>query len=138
MVKAFREIDYSGDIGIEARGGSIEMLFCNAARGLFGLMARGKIRSANSRKIQVRSNSYEELLVDWLSEIISSSASNAEVYSDASIEECGEYFLRGTLWGERVDAGRHDLRFEVKAATYHDLYIKKISGGYKARIIFDL
>lgn len=137
-MKPFNEIDHSGDIGIEARGDNIESLFCNAARGLFGLLVRNKVGHAISRRVSVRSESYENLLVDWLSEIISCASLHGEVYGDVAVEACGDYFIDATLMGEPIDAGRHDLRFEVKAATYHTLEFRKTEAGCFARIIFDL
>lgn len=137
-MKPFNEIDHSGDIGIEVRGADIESLLSNAARGLFGLLARNRVGRAVSRRVTVRSESYEDLLVDWLSELISCAASHGEVYGDVSVEALGPYFIEATLYGEPVDAVKHDLRFEVKAATYHSLRLEKIREGYFARVIFDL
>ncbi|MBI4720061.1 MAG: archease [Chitinivibrionia bacterium] len=137
-MKPFREIDYSSDIGIEAFGGDLADLFRNAALGLFGLQVRGAVGASGTRSIAVRSSSFENLLVDWLSAIITSAASHGELYRDVTVESIGEYFIEGTLQGEPIDSAKHELRFEVKAATYHGVFVRKDKRGYAARVIFDL
>ena len=44
----------------------------------------------------------------------------------------------GRVWGEAVDEARHELRFDVKAATYHGLVNDVRDSVYYARVIFDL
>lgn len=137
-MKPFNEIEHSGDIGIQARGADVETLLGNMARGLFGLMVRNQVGSTIARQVTIRSHSFEELMIDWLSEIISCAAANGEVYGDLTIDAMGEHFVEATLFGETIDTNRHDLRFEVKAATYHGLRFERTGTGYSARVIFDL
>ena len=40
--------------------------------------------------------------------------------------------------GERYDENRHELRLEVKAATYHGLHLEERGDDLVARVIFDL
>ena len=134
----FREIDHSGDIGIEAWGDSRAELFANATRGLLGLMVWGRAQGGVSRRIEVRSSSAADLLVDWLAEVILAAATHGEVYGDVSMERAGETSAAGVLRGAVFAAGRHERRFDVKAATYHDLLCEESAGRYHARVIFDL
>lgn len=137
-MEPFREIEHSGDIGIEARGTDLRELFANAARGLFALMVRNRVGRTVARTVTVSSESGEDLLVDWLGAIISSADSNGEVYGDLEVTLLAGNRIEATLFGETVDARVHDLRFEVKAATYHELRLERTGTGYVARIIFDL
>ena len=45
---------------------------------------------------------------------------------------------RGVAWGEPIDRGRHLLRHEVKAVTYHQLKIVRGRSAWRARIVFDI
>jgi SHS2 domain-containing protein len=134
----FKEIDHSGDIGIEAYGDSFNMLLCNLARGLFQLLVRDRVEPARSRRISVRSQSREDLLVDWLSAIITCAASHNEIYGGLRLDSIGDHFIEAELFGEPIDPGKHDLRFEVKAATYHNLLYTHEEGIFRARVILDL
>jgi len=137
-LRGFKEIEHSGDAGLEIEGRSIEELFRNAALGLFGLLVRGEVLSKDARRVRVEADCYEDLLVNWLSEIITASAVYAELYSDIYIESVGQYYIDCFLKGEPYDPARHNLRSEVKAATYHDIYVVQKGGRFKARVIFDL
>lgn len=138
MKKRFGEIDHSGDVGMEAWGANLEELFENATLGLFSLMVRGEVGTGVERDLSVVSASYEDLLVDWLSEVIATAATRGEVYHSVELGRLTRYRAEGTIIGEPVDPGRHELRFEVKAATYHGLTLERTGDGYYARVVYDL
>jgi SHS2 domain-containing protein len=138
MPKAFEEIDHSGDVGIEARGGDIGELLENTTRGLFALLCRSGVEAVSERPIRVEAGCLEDLVVDWLNEVIATASAHGELYTSVTVHSAGEHFAEGALLGESVDPGRHDLRFEVKAATYHALSVSRDENGWRAHVIFDL
>ena len=138
MGKKFEEIDHSGDVGLEAWGSTPAETLENVTLGLFSLMASGSVAATVERVLAVESGSDEEMVVDWLSEVIASASMHGEVYGGVRIEETGRHAVRGVIAGEPIDAGRHQLRFDVKAATYHRLRFERAGGGYRVRVIFDL
>jgi len=138
MKKSFEEFDHSGDIGIEAWGDSPGKLLENLSRGLYSLMCRSRVESVVQRQIKVFSNSPEGLAVDWLSEIVSAADVHGEVYGAVRVKATGDGWVEGVIEGERYDKDRHELRFEVKAATYHGLAVEQVGGLHHAKVIFDL
>jgi SHS2 domain-containing protein len=138
MTKQFAEIDHSGDIGIEAWGRDFAEMIENATRGLFGLLCRSEVQPVITREVRIESASAEDLLVDWLGEVISLSGAHGELYGGVTIRKTGEWYAEGALAGETFDATRHDLRFDVKAATYHGLTVEALESGFHGRVIFDL
>jgi SHS2 domain-containing protein len=138
MKRSFTEFDHSGDIGIEAYGKSLEDVLIHLTQGLFGLMYRGAVRTVIERRVRIQSSSSEELLVDWLSEVLSLSAVHGELYGKVTVEQMGEDIVEAIIAGERLDPARHELRFEVKAATYHGLRLDRRGNDLIARVIFDL
>jgi SHS2 domain-containing protein len=133
-----REIDHSGDVGLEVWGETREALLANATRGLCGLMTWSRIDPVVSRPIEVRAANPGDLVVDWLSAVITATATYAEIYAGATVESADDFVATGVLHGAPLDAARHQLRFDVKAATYHELLVEHTPGGYHARVIFDL
>jgi SHS2 domain-containing protein len=138
MKKSFEEFDHSGDIGIEAWADSPGELLENLSRGLFSLMCRSRVEAVVERQIKVSSNSPEGLVVDWLSEIISAADVHGEVYGAVQVNLARDGRVEGVIRGEPYDPARHELRFEVKAATYHGLAVEQAGDSYHARVIFDL
>lgn len=137
-MEAFREIDHSGDVGIEATGADFATLLANVTRGLFALQYRGRVGNAVERTIEVSSQSQADVVVDWLSEVIAVSGTRGELYSDVEVREASDGGARGVLRGERFDEERHEPRFDVKAVTYHELDVTHDDRGWRARVIFDL
>lgn len=134
----FTEFDHSGDIGIEAHGKTLEELLIHLTQGLFSLMYRGAVGGEVERSVQIQSVSAEDLLIDWLSEVLSLSAVHGELYGSITVKKIGEQFVEAVLAGERLDPKKHHLRFEVKAATYHGLRLEMSGDELVARVIFDL
>ena len=137
-MEAFREIDHSGDVGIEASGSDIADLLANVTRGLFALQYHGRVERNVERKIHVESESTEDLVVDWLSEVIAVGGARGELYSEVSLLEASERRARGVLRGERFSEAAHEPRFDVKAVTYHGLEVRRRGGVWRVRVIFDL
>jgi SHS2 domain-containing protein len=138
MDKKFEEIDHSGDVGIEAFGVDEAEALENATCGLFSLMVYRGVSAQLERVLTVDAVSDEDMVVDWLSEVIAAASLNAEVYCGVQIERTGPHSVRGVIHGEPIDASRHELRFDVKAATYHGLEFERTSDGCRVRVIFDL
>ncbi len=46
--------------------------------------------------------------------------------------------LRASAWGESVDRSRHRLAREVKAITYHGLFLRPEGDGWAAEVIVDV
>ncbi len=134
----FREIDHSGDVGLEAWGTTLPALLQHATRGLCALMTFSAVEPTVTRRIEVQAESLEDLLVDWLSAVILSAATHGELYASAEVVVSEDVVARGVVFGEPLDSTRHALRFDVKAATYHELLMEESADGYHARIIFDL
>lgn len=142
MDKIFEEIDHGGDVGIEAWGGDTARVLENTTLGLFSLMVRGGVRVRVERNLAVSASSPEDLLVDWLSEVISTASTRGEVYGEVEIHSTGPNSAVGVVRGEPIDPGRHELRFDVKAATYHGLLFERAGAregaGHHVRVVFDL
>ncbi len=50
--------------------------------------------------------------------------------TDASVE--------AFLAGETLDPGRHHMRADVKAVTFHRFRLEKTNGGWEALLILDI
>ncbi len=136
--RGVREVDHSGDVGLEVWGASREELLANATRGLCGLMTWSRVDPVSSRAVEVRAESFGDVVVEWLSAVILAAATNAELYAGATVEAASDQFAKGMLHAAPLDPARHELRFDVKAATYHGLLVERTPRGFHAHVVFDL
>ncbi len=138
-MKPFEIIEHTADIGIVAYGTDIKQVFANAALGLFNLMADlDNLKESVKREIELSAEDVEVLLVEWLNELIYISEVEHILFKRFEINELSNTRLKATCFGEKIKAGQHRLKREIKAATYHMLKLNKENGTYKVRIIFDI
>ncbi|MBN1189875.1 MAG: archease [Dehalococcoidales bacterium] len=140
MNKDFELIGYTADVGIRATGTDLARAFCHAADGMFSLITdREKIEEAGSCDISVDASDRESLLVAWLNELVFLFETEQWLFKRYHIDELTENSLKARCYGEKIDKSRHDLKREIKSATYHRLKIEKMpDGGYEARVLLDI
>lgn len=133
--------DHTADLGLRITAESLDDLFRAAAEGLFNVITadRSTIEPRESETVELRADSLESLLVDWLNELIFRVEVRHRFYGrfDAKVAEDGRS-LSATIVGEPIDPGRHVLDHEVKAATHHGLFVRRDGDGWLAEVIVDI
>ena len=131
-------IDHTADVGIIARGDSVRDVFINAAHGMFSLIADlDMVVEVDSQEITVEAPDQEELLVTWLNELLYLFDAENLIFSRFEITHLGKEKLEAIAYGEKVDPARHNLKTQVKAATYPMLKLRE-EDGFRAHIILDV
>lgn len=132
-------VDHGGDAGIEACGRNLEELFERAAEGFTRLLTDPrKIRRRLVKEIRVDGGKTEDLLVQWLSELLYQFETQGLLFKRFKILSIGQGRLEAVAEGEPFDEGRHTIRSLVKAPTYHGLRVEQRQSLWRARIVFDL
>ena len=139
MDKQFEVIEHTADIGIIAYGREPGELMANAARGMTSLMIDPlTVQPALSNKIELQEQDDVTLLVEWLNEIIYALDAEGLIFREFAVAISAGLKLSAVCYVEKLDAARHKLKREIKAATYHNLNIVKLNNVYSAKIIFDI
>jgi len=140
-MKKFEFIEHTADVGIKAYGKSLPELFQNSAEAMFSLLLESKPKKNSNKNIVIEAVSLEELLVVWLNELLSllyvdkflPASFSSKIEDKSSLKS-----LTAIVCGQEFDPYANKLNTEIKAATYHDLKVKKAYDYYWARIIFDI
>jgi SHS2 domain-containing protein len=139
MERAYRNLDHTGDIGVEVWGGSREELIENASWALVDTIADGgKIKPQREIHWEVSADSPESLLIRHLQEILYQLDAHGLVFSDYSVKFTGPNSLSCMAKGEPLSRKKHGFKTEIKAVTYHHLKIWKEDEKWWARIILDV
>lgn len=134
----FEIIDHTADVGIIAYGSDLEEVFANSAYGMFSLIADlDEVRAEVYRDVDVQAQDQEALLVSWLNELLYLFDVDHIIFSRFDISNLSQNQLRARVYGEKINASRHQLKTAVKAATYHMLKVEK-ENGFKAQVILDI
>jgi|TARA_Y100000310_G_C20704099_1_gene833170 SHS2 domain-containing protein len=130
------------DICFEAFGKVYNELFENSALAIFEMAADISNFKPNIKKqVSLEADSIENLLYDFLSEILFFKDSEQLLFSDSkvSIQEKENLFsLTAELSGEKINQKKHSLDNDIKAITMHMFKIEKIKQGYKATVVVDI
>jgi SHS2 domain-containing protein len=134
----YRTFDHTADLGVVIYGSDLYQLFVNAGTTLFLLIGGGAVGSSAALPVAVEGIGYEDLMVNWLGELLYLHQVKGYLFSTFIIHRLDETLLRATVKGERYDTRRHELLREIKAVTYHQLKIEQGQAGWTARMVFDI
>jgi SHS2 domain-containing protein len=133
--------DHTADLGLRIAAADLADLFETAAIGLFDVIVSNleDVHASETEQVSVNGDSLEDLLVNWLNELIYRSETRHRLYSSFSVEvdESG-FGLTATIGGEPIDRQRHILDHEVKAATRHGLRLRNEVQEWIAEVIVDI
>lgn len=138
-MKKYKLIEHTADVGIEVRGRNLKELFKNAGEAMFDIIAAKpaqKIERSKSILIKQKADNIEELLIVWLNELLSLSAIHELFFDYFKINKLGENTLDAAVRGSAIK--NYQPHREIKAATYHELKVKKTKSGWQAQVIFDV
>jgi len=144
------------DTAFEAFGKSWNELFENSATALFEEMVdTKKVAAKVKKKIAMRNENLENLLYDFLSELIYIKDVKGVVFGKFRVK-IGKpaskkttkgahgkarkevYALEAVCAGEKIDYSKKEFRNDVKAVTMHLFKIEKTGKNLKATVVLDI
>ena len=138
-MKPYELIDHTADVVIKAYGKNISEAFENAAKGMFDIITdSSEIESVGQYDIHLEAQDLEQLLVDWLSELLFLNSAKNLVFGFFKVELDEEKcHLSARVFGEKYNISKHKMGVEIKAVTYHMLEVKN-KRPYHVQVLFDI
>jgi SHS2 domain-containing protein len=136
-MRDFQVLEHTADVGLRARGSSLEETFEAATEGLASILGGWRPSSGSARRIEIEPGDIGAQLVDWLSEVIYLQDSLDAVIAGVHVERVSVDGTTGTI----VLAPRGEERLEgtaVKAITYHQLRVEPTADGWTAEFYVDV
>lgn len=138
-MKTYELIDHTADIGVKAYGKNLAECFENAAKAMFDIITdKSEIENIGQYNIALDAPDLEQLLVDWLSELLFLNSANNLVFGffKVNLDEKNKS-LTATVFGEKYNISKHKIGAEIKAVTYHILEIRD-KKPYHVQVLFDI
>ena len=136
-MKKFELIEHTADVGIKAFGETLSESFENAAKGMFEIISDSNINEVGEHHIEIKSQNIEQLLVDFLSELLYIHTVEYIMFNRCEVEiNKGEFSLNANVFGENFDEKKHEIT-EIKAVTYHMLKVEK-KDLWTVQVLFDI
>jgi len=88
--------------------------------------------------ITLQANNYEELLHDWLAEVLYWTQVRQILFDRYEFQTLRPTTIKATAWGRKMDVEKSNIHIEIKAVTYHNLKIEQTPNGLTATVIFDI
>ena len=139
---SYEVIDHTADIGIKARGKSLEEVFKAVAKGMFDLIAKDdNIEPREAKSIEIEIDDLIILFKRWLEELLFIFDTEKLVFSKFQIQidkKNNFYKLKAVVYGEKYNPEKHGSGVEIKAVTYHMMDIWEEDNYVYARVLFDI
>ena len=137
MTRGHEVLEHTADVGIRARGSTLEEAFGAAAEGLAGLMGAWFPGEGHERSIQLQAADRPALLVAWMDELLYLHESEDVVFGGFDVSGVTDRRLRAT--GLVAPRGSRELEdVGIKAATYHRLRVEADDDGWMAQVYLDV
>jgi SHS2 domain-containing protein len=138
-MKKYELIDHTADIAIKAYGKNLSEAFENAAKAMFDIITdNSEIESIGQYDIELEAPDLEQLLVDWLSELLYLNTARNLVFGFFKVElDDKNNKLKAKIFGDKFDLSKHKIGAEIKAVTYHMLSVRN-KRPYNVQVLFDI
>lgn len=139
MIKKYELIDHTADIAIKAFGDNLEESFENAAKAMFDFITdNSDIKKIGQYDITLEAPDFEQLLVDWLSELLFLNSAKNLVFGEFDIKiDKKNCRLNAKIFGEKFNLSKHKVGIEIKAITYHMLQVNN-KNPFFVQVLFDI
>jgi len=132
--------DLTSDVMFVAEASDLQGLLVESSKALIDVVCqRSKIEPNESVEIRAEGESPEELLHEWLSQLLTESDSEEIFFSKFEVqikEEKGKLVAEGKAWGETYTPEKSGT--VVKGVTYYNFSVKKTEKGYRASVVCDI
>lgn len=135
----YKQLEHTADRMFEVTAKTFEKLLLDAGTGLIKTLAKIiTVKPKIKKKIKISGNSEEELLFNFLEEIIFTKDSEAMVFRKIEDIKIKNNNVSFTLIGDKIDKEKQELGNDVKAITMHKFQLEKTKSGYKTTFIIDI
>ncbi len=134
--------EHKADVGVKGIGETKEEAFAECAKAMFSIMI--DLETLGSEKkfnIEIETNDLESLLVDFLNHLLYLRDVNEVLFNKFDlyiINDGDEWKLNGICFGEKINKKKHDIKSDVKAASYHQLKVEEKNRKWIAQCVVDV
>jgi len=134
----FKFLEHTADIKFQAFGKNLEEVFENSTIAMFKVMSDKKIKPLIKKKIKVNGKDLENLLYNFLEELIFLLDSKNFFLARINKIKINEKKLtaEAEISGDNVE--KYETKLDVKAITYNEIFVKKIGKNWVAQVVLDV
>ena len=136
---AYQYFEHEADVGIIGTGPTLEKAFEEAAKAVFNTEVDiSAVEPKQKISIECSAENEDELFIEWLNKLLAEADINDMVFSEFKIKTMKNLKLKADAFGEKLDQKKHNIKTEVKGATYSMLRTGKKDNNFFAQCIIDV
>ena len=140
---SYEYLEHEADVGIRAKGSTLEEAFEEGAKAMFNIMFDlDLIEEKDKFNIEAEADDIAALFVEFLNEILYRKDTTGLAFSRVKVDRIEKtenlYHVNATIYGEMLNIRKHDVKTEVKAATYSGLKFEEKDGSFMLQCILDI
>lgn len=144
---AYETFPHEADMGIRGFGPSVEKAFEEAAKAMFDVEVDvEKVEASKKIEVKCEASNIKELFVEWLNALLAQASIEDMVFSSFKVKKIEKIEknkimkLEGEALGEKLQPEKHNVKNEIKGATYAQLKVNydKIKKQWIAQCIVDV
>jgi SHS2 domain-containing protein len=134
----YKFLSHTADMKFQAFGKSIEEMFANSALAMFSSMYEGKIKEKRTSKIKAKGKDFESLLYNFLEELLVLFDGEQFFLSKVKSLKIDEkkFRLEAKVIGDYAE--NYKINIDVKAITYHEMFVKKEKDKWVCQVVLDV
>lgn len=137
----YKYLDHTADAMFESYGKDMEEAFVNSALAMFNILTDiTKVKSEKKFEIEVKANSYEKLLFDFLGELLFYLDTEHMLFSKFDNMKITKVDNKYELFCSAIGdlASNYDTHGDIKAPTYNEMSIKETDDGVIIKAVVDI
>ena len=137
--KKYRVIRRSSELSLRLSGDSLAQVLADAGFALFDLLVDlTAVEAQESVTLEVEGLDNDDLMVNWMRELLYEYQASGFVLKEFEIREAGEFFVRAEARGEKYDPDRHEEREAIGAVDERLSHLGKMGSQWTAQVGFEL
>lgn len=132
--KKYQILEHPADLKIKIWGNTLEDFFQNILAAIFSATGPEITDQEAKIKIEIKAQDLENLVFDFLTEVIYQMDINDAVFLKINFSEINETKIVAEITGRKIKK----LATEIKGITWHDFEVKRGTDGLRATLLFDI
>ncbi len=134
----FDFFEHTADIGIRGYGNTYLEALEGVAQGMFTQICDiSKMSGTREKRLDISADTSEDLVIRFLNKLILLLETEHFVPINYELSQPNPNTIHAVLKGDTLDSAKHEVRAEVKAATYHNLAVQH-NGDWMIQVIVDV
>ncbi len=135
----YKVLDHTADLGMIVCAETLEGLFESAALSMIHIMLKVEQTGPSSiTPLSIEGQDLADLMVRWLGEVLYLFEGERVITVDANVQSLSGHHLEASVSTIPFDPQVHEVLYEIKAVTYHQIEVLKKNSHWKTRVVFDL